>query len=158
MRVLLLFTALMLATVGAAAEWFRYTPPPRGTLILDTVLSGGAQEATLRLPKIGRYYVELLRERGPAGEDAAAGPLAARLDMTVMRGKRVLLEKRFEVSYGPEDRARTLLWLDVPDRLPARSNLAVTLALSGPSEAELAATPLRLQINRKIDLLPLPTR
>lgn len=158
MRVLLLFTALMLATVGAAAEWFRYTPPARGTLILDEVLRGGAQEANLRLPKIGRYYVELLRERGAAGGDAATGPLAARLDMTVMRGKRVLLEKRFEVSYGPEDRARTLLWLDVPDRLPARSNLAVTLALTGPSEAELAATPLRLQINRKADLLPVPTR
>ena len=39
----------------------------------------------------------------------------------------------------------------------ALRGIAAHLGLQ-PSEAQLAATPLRLQINRKIDLLPLPSR
>lgn len=155
MRAVLLLTALLFATHAASADWFRYTPPARGTLIVDEALTGGAQTVTLRLPKSGRYYAELLREgdRGPG----LAEPMSVVLVFSVARGKRVLLTRRFEVAFETTTRARTLLWLAAPDTLPVRRDLAVSLTLSAATPAELAATPLRLQISRKPEL-PLRVR
>ncbi|MGE3849004.1 MAG: hypothetical protein AB7I01_19150 [Gammaproteobacteria bacterium] len=156
MPAILLLTMLFVTTSVAGADWYRYTPPARGNLIVDEVLTSGAQTATLRLPKIGRYYLELLRE----GDESRAltEPLRVVLELEIARGKRVLLSRRFEVAFAPAERAHTLLWLEAPDTLPARRNLALRLVLHGASAAQLAATPLRLQLNRKPELVPLPVR
>ena len=153
MRILLkaILGAALLGLAGAvaAADWFRYTPPPLGRTVFDQVLTDELA-ATLRLPKIGRYYVELIRERGSAGD--AEPPLAAHLELRVARGERPLLSRALDVAFAPGERSRTLLWLNVPDTLPDRTKLALALALSGPSAEQLAATPLRLQITRKLEL------
>lgn len=156
MRAILLLTAMLITTSATGADWFRYTPPARGNLVLDEVLTGGAQSVTLRLPKIGRYYLELLRE-GDADQKLVE-PLNVVLEFGIARGERALLSRRFEVAFAPGERAHTLLWLQAPDTLPARNNLAVNLVLSGASATQLAATPLRLQLNRKPELVPLPVR
>ena len=151
MRTILALLLLTLATTAGAADWYRYEAPPRGRTVFDQVLSGDLV-TQLRLPRTGRYYVELIRERGPAGD--AEPPLAASLEFTVARGKRPLLARSVDVTYAPGERARTLFWLNVPDSLPDRTRLAFNVSLRGADPAQLAATPLRLQITRKLEMAP----
>lgn len=155
MRAILLLTALLLITRACGADGFRYTPPARGTLVLDETLTAGAQTMTLRLPKIGRYYVELLRQGGDG--QGTPGPASVILELSVARGGRVLLSRRFEVAFAPTDRARTLLWVAAPDTLPVRRDLALRLTLGGATPTELAAAPLRLQLSRRPEV-PLRAR
>lgn len=155
MRAILLLTALLFTTSAWGAHGFRYTPPARGTLILDEVLTGGAQTMTLRLPKVGRYYLELLRKGGDG--QAPGEALRVVLEFRVARGGRVLLSRHFEVAFDATTRARTLLWLAAPDTLPVRRDLALSLTLGGATPAELAAAPLRLQISRRPEV-PLRAR
>lgn len=153
MRLLPLLLILGLTT-NANADLFRYTPPARGRIVLNELLTGDAR-APLRLPKIGQYYAELILEPLEGTSDVVlSGPLALALDVQVARHERILLNRNLNVSFVPGERAKTLFWLNVPDHLPNRTNLEMRVQLRETSNDQLHNARVRLQLTRKIEFSP----
>ena len=148
--VVVLCAGLLLAI---AAHGVRYEPPPRGRLILDTVLDPAASSYSLplRLPRSGRYYAEILLEAGAA----RAAPVALDLAFTFRRGERVLVVREVHVSVHAQAPTQTLFWLEVPRDLPEHKRLALDITRAGVAPIEGV---LRFQFTRKAELLPLPPR
>lgn len=139
--------------LAIAAYGVRYDPPPRGRLILDTVLdpAAGSYRLHLRLPRRGRYYAEILLEPGSAG----SAPVALDLAFTFRRRERVLMAREVHIGVHPRAPTQTLFWVDVPRDLPEHKRLVLDVTRAGDTPA---AAVLRFQFTRKAEMLPLPPR
>ena len=143
----ILLTALLLAAAGATNATYY---PPIDRLVLNEVVNAAPSASyPFYLPKRGRYYAEIIRE----GNVDAATPQALDLTVRVMRDAKVLFEKRVQQTLAADDPGTTLFWLNSPYDVPDRRELTVTVASNTP-----LASPLRLQITRKYELLPLFVR
>ena len=144
----LLSSTLLFAAGGTAAP-YTYYPPVDRLVLNELVPLAGPASFPFYLPKRGQYYAEILREAGPDPTAAQA------LDVTVrvMRDTTVVFEKRVQHVLPADANGATLFWLNAPYDVPDRRGLTVTVATNAP-----LSTPLRLQITRKVELLPLSLR
>jgi len=129
----------------------RYTPPPLGAVILNQVLDGPTAVA-LRLPRMGRYYLELYLEPRASDVDITlAAPLPITLELSISRRDRILVSERKNVVFAPGERAKTVLWLEAPTRVPERTNLELKVQANGTLAP---AQQLRLMVMRKLEVGP----
>ena len=159
-RLCLLLLGIVAATRVAVAEApiYHYTPPPLGrTVVNERVMIDTASALPLRLPRLGRYYAELILEPADGASDVVmTAPLALDVAIAFKRGERVLERRALAVSFAPDERSKTLFWLEVPNQLPQRTALALEVNLHETSVAQLGSTRLRLQLTRKLDFGSLP--
>lgn len=149
---------LLLIAGAAAAEYY---PPTRRTVLNEVIAPAADPELQfpLYLSKRGAYYAELIREP-PAGDGSAATPAAAAADLAftiqILREGEVLFSQDYRRRVSPDFAGETLFWLDVPSDLPQRRDLNVIVRFDPASAGRDQPTPgLRLQITRKLELLPL---
>jgi hypothetical protein len=152
-----LYRALLLLLLWlqpVAADPIRYTPPPLGRIVFNEII-GPHTRAPLRLPKRGRYYAELILEpASPTTAIALSAPLALELDFIFRRHDRLLHQQALAVSFAPDERAKTLFWIEAPNTLPDRATLEVEILLRETSPTQLQPVNLRLQLTRKLELGP----
>lgn len=138
-----LLTTLLLATTTLAEA--KYYPPLDRLVLNEVVSTAPASSYPFYLPKRGRYYAEIIRE----GQTDTA-PQTFNLIVRVMRDTNVLFEKHVQQTLASDQSSATLFWLNSPYDVPDRHELTLTVATDTP-----LAAPLRLQITRKVELLPL---
>ena len=144
-----LLLSLLVLQPDAQAE-VRYAPPTPGRLMLNQPLATDRPlEFTLYLDKPGRFYAEVMFDAAPC---AVSGPTLA---FSLTRGKKQQWARELTLSLGVESPHQTLFWLRAPGDAPYRT--ALTLRIT-PAVAAPAACPLRLQITRKLELLPVVPR
>ena len=152
---------LMITLLGLlawpAVAGVRFEPPLRDPLYFNEVLMNGeSPPLPLRLPRLGRYYAELILEPVQGANDLAlASPLPLTIRCTFRRNQRELGERTATVELQPGERGKTLYYFDVPDNLPHRADLTMQVRVEAPNELP-AVGGYRLQIRRKIDFAPLP--
>ena len=160
MRTSLILLLAFNALSSAAAAAVHYSPPPLGRIVYNEILTAAAATPLpLRLPRIGRYYAELILEP-PAGtsEIALSAPLALALEFTFKRQDRLLHQQTVAVNFAPGERSKTLFWLEAPDMLPERTNLDMRIGLRETSQDQLRHVTLRLQLTRKLEMTPILVR
>ena len=145
----LLAMALLSTALPARAE-VRYAPPTPGRLMLNEVVATDRpSQYTLYLDKPGRFYAEVIFE----GEHCAvSGPT---LEFSLFRGKKLQWTRQVALRLDDQTPHQTLFWLHAPDDVPYRTALGLILT---PAAGAPAACPLRLQITRKFDILPVVPR
>jgi hypothetical protein len=117
--------------------------------------SGASSTIELYVSRLGTYYAELYLERDGMSVPPAAA-VSTGVKFTFLRGEEVLLERDVVATFDPGQPARTLLLLDIPRDLPQRKALAMVVTLHDVDPAlREAATSLRLQLTRKVQLSPL---
>ncbi len=140
--------ALLAFLLPLHANAFRYAQPVNDRLVFSEILNATqAAPYVFYLPKRGRYYVEVMRE-GHAGPSPAQ---QVDLTFTVNRGQKVLYEKHAAHALAPDDQGATLFWFDCRDDVPERQELLLSIAVNAPM-----AVPLRVQVSRKFEQLPVP--
>lgn len=143
----------MTAGLVSTAQGARYEQPPLGRLILNEVLDPATVSAPflLYLSKRGRYYAELLLEpRDGAPNAALVAPWQVALDLVFMRGKQTIFQKSAVATFNPGDRGKTLFWLMAPSDVPERRELQLSVSMRSRADP----MPVRLQVWRKLELLP----
>ena len=149
----------LLGSLAAAHAAVTYTEPPLGRLVFNTEIDAVAAPIgayPLRLPKMGRYYAELILEPPPGTTDVRLlAPLELQLDFAFRRRDRLLHDRTVKVSFAPGERVKTLFWLEAPHMLPDRRGLDMTVAIDEISDGQLPHANLRLQITRKLEILPI---
>ena len=159
-HILLVLMVLGLASSARAADAprYRYAEPALGRVVFNgLIIADSTLPLPLRLPRLGRYYAELILEP-PTGADEVtlSAPLGVTVDVAFKRGERVLDQRAVAVSFAPGERSKTLFWLEVPETLPQRTNLAMQVNLHETSDDQLRHANVRLQLTRKLDFGALP--
>lgn len=142
---------LLLMTCGTLANSAR---PIVVNELLEPV-SGASSTIELYLSRLGTYYAELYLERDGMSVPPAAA-ISTGVKFTFLRGEEVLLERDVAATFDVGQPVTTLLLLNIPRDLPQRKALAMVVTLHDVDPAlREAATSLRLQLTRKVQLSPL---
>jgi hypothetical protein len=140
------FATFVLFAIGMAAH-AKYLPPV-DRIVINEVLQPTPVEHCfgLYLPHQGRYYAEILRD------DAipATGGTTIDFSMRVDGGRKNYLNRRFVRQMSAEQSGATVLWFNSPYDVPTRRELSLCVSAHNDS-----ASLLRIQISRKLELLPI---
>ena len=141
----LAIVALLVTSVMVDAKYL----PPVDRIVINEVMQSTTHERCfpLYLPHQGRYYAEIFRDDTMPMNDRTT---LIDLSMRVDAGRKTYLNRHISRQLSAEQSGATVLWFNSPYDVPARRELSMCISARNDS-----TSLLRIQISRKLELLPI---